>query len=226
LWDAQNQNLTMKNKIKLVGILFLVILHSSCIDSDQNTKVVKLLYPERDFNGIYPKLVYYKEIILNESQENSSIYIFRDKNEEMLSIIYNGTIIVRQSYILFNYGAYIYDVRKSEFVPTYLLDTKKPLIINDIAYHKIDGDDYYSLFFTILSEEPPIGLFKVPMIYRNGIKIFDGLNLLKEEDFLRKWKTTSFELKNKNQLFIYSPGNDKKKFLWQDNTFTLLAETK
>ena len=34
------------------------------------------------------------------------------------------------------------------------------------------------------------------------------------------------ELKNKNQLFIYSPGDDKLRFLWQDNTFTLSAETK
>lgn len=216
----------MKNKIELLAILLLVFLFSSCIESDQNINVIKLLYPERDFKGIYPKLVYYKELILDKSQKNSSIYIFRDKNEELLSIINNSNIIVRQSYILSNYGAYSYSIEKSEFVPTDLLDTKKPLIINNITYHKIDKDDFYSLFFSILSEEPPIGLFKVPMIYRNGIKIFDGLNSLKEEGFLRKWKTASFELKNKNQLFIYSPGNDKLRFLWQDNTFTLLAETK
>jgi hypothetical protein len=216
----------MKNKIELLAILLLVFLFSSCIESDQNINVIKLLYPERDFKGIYPKQVYYKELILDKSQKNSSIYIFRDKNEELLSIINNSNIIVRQSYILSNYGAYSYSIEKREFVPTDLLDTKKPLIINDITYHKIDKDDFYSLFFSILSEEPPIGLFKVPMIYRNGIKIFDGLNSLKEEGFLRKWKTASFELKNKNQLFIYSPGNDKLRFLWQDNTFTLLAETK
>jgi hypothetical protein len=216
----------MKNKIELLAILLFVFLISSCIDSDQNINVIKLLYPERDFKGIYPKLVYYKDLILDESQKNSSIYIFRDKNEELLSIISNNNIIVRQSYILSNYGAYNYDIGKSEFIPTDLLDTKKPLIIDDITYYKIDKDDYYSLFFTILSEEPPIGLFKVPMIYRNGIKIFDGLNSLKEEGFLRKWKTASFELKNKNQLFIYSPGDDKLRFLWQENTFTLSAETK
>lgn len=216
----------MKNKIKLLAILSLVFLISSCTDSDKNTNVIKLLYPERDFKGIYPKLVYYKDLILDKSQKNSSVYIFRDKNEELLSIINNDTIVVRQSYILSNYGAYNYDIGKGEFIPTDLLDAKKPLIINDITYHKIGEDDFYSLFYTILSEEPPFGLFKVPMIYRNGIKIFDGLNSLKEEGFLRKWKTASFELKNKNQLFIYSPGNDKLRFLWEDNTFTLLAETK
>ena len=65
----------MKNKIELLAILLFVFLISSCIDSDQNINVIKLLYPERDFKGIYPKLVYYKDLILDESQKNSSIYI-------------------------------------------------------------------------------------------------------------------------------------------------------
>lgn len=205
--------------------LILVILFFSCGKSDQ-INLLHILYPNRDFKGIYPKQIYYKEALLDFSKMISTIYIFRDKNEELLALVKNNTVIFQQSYVLLNYGGYRYNIQTKEFEPTNILDSNQGMIISDITYHKIGNDDFYSLFFSILSEEPPIGLFKVPMIYRNGIKIFDGLNTLKEEDFLRNWKTVSYRFENGNQFLVISPGGEYLKFYWHNNAFTLLAETK
>lgn len=215
----------MKASFSLAIYLFLVLSFFSCGKSE-HIELIQLLYPNRDFKGIYPKQIYYKEILLDSTRKTSNIYVFRDKNEELLALVKSNTVVFQQSYVLLNYGGYEYNLQSKEFVPTNLLDLNQRMIINDISYHKIGNDQFYSLFFSILSEEPPIGLFKVPMIYRNGVKIFDGLNTLKEEDFLRNWKTVSYKFENGNQFLVISPGGEYLKFFWQNNAFTLLAETK
>jgi hypothetical protein len=215
----------MKASFSLSILFSLVLFLFSCNKSD-HMDLIQLLYPNRDFKGIYPKQIYYKEAFLDPSRMSSGIYIFRDKNEELLAMINSNTVIFQKRYVLLNYGGYEYNLQNKEFVPTNLLDLNQGMIINDISYHKIGNDEFYSLFFTILSEEPPIGLFKVPMIYRNGTKIFDGLNTLKEEDFLRNWKTVSYKFENGNQFLVTSPGGEYLKFFWENNAFTLLAETK
>lgn len=215
----------MKSSFSPSIFFFLLLFLCSCGKSER-IDLIQLLYPNRDFKGIFPKQIYYKEALLDSTRMTSNIYIYRDKNEELLAMIKSNTVIFQQSYVLLNYGGYEYNFKSKEFIPTNRLDSNQGMIINDITYHKIGNDEFYSLFFTILSEEPPIGLFKIPMIYRNGIKIFDGLNTLKEEDFLRNWKTVSYRFENGNQFLVISPGGEYLKFFWQNNALTLLAETK
>jgi hypothetical protein len=205
-------------KIKFYLITF-VILFSNCNDYPLSQNLLNSLYPERDFKGVLPKVVYQNSIILNKELKPNNIYVLRDKNEELICILENEEVYMADKYIMLNYGPmkYNYNIRNFESEP--IKETNKPFIIQDISFHKFKGDEFYSVFVSVFSEEPPLGFFLVPMIYRNGVKIFDGLNNLGEEEFLKKWKIVSYSFDSGNVFTLKFPGGEKIKYLWKEDRF-------
>jgi hypothetical protein len=205
-------------KIKFY-LITIVILFSNCNDYPLSQNLLNSLYPERDFKGILPKVVYQNSIILNKELKPNNIYVLRDKNEELICILENEKVYMADKYIMLNYGPmkYNYNIRNFESEP--IKETNKPFIIQDISFHKFKGDEFYSVFVSVFSEEPPLGFFLVPMIYRNGVKIFDGLNNLGEEEFLKKWKIVSYSFDSGNIFTIKFPGGEKIKYLWKEDRF-------
>jgi hypothetical protein len=75
-------------KIKFY-LITIVILFSNCNDYPLSQNLLNSLYPERDFKGILPKVVYQNSIILNKELKPNNIYVLRDKNEELICILEN-----------------------------------------------------------------------------------------------------------------------------------------
>ena len=117
--------------------------------------------------------------------KQNNFYVLRDKNEEMICIIENDTIIMTDKYVMFNYGPMQYNKNLKDYEPEIIKDSNRPFIIQDISFKQLEGDQFNSVFISVFSEEPPLGFFLVPMIYRNGIKTFDGLNMLGEEELVK-----------------------------------------
>jgi len=199
--------------------IFIITIFINCNDYPISQNLLKSLYPERDFKGILPKVVYQNSIILNKELKQNNIYVLRDKNEEMICILEDEKVYMADKYIMLNYGPMRYNINNRNFEVDSIKETNKPFIIQSISFYKIEGDQFYSLFISVFSEEPPLGFFLVPMIYRNGVKIFDGLNNLGEEEFLKKWKMVSYSLDSGNIFTLNFPGGEKIIYLWKEDRF-------
>jgi hypothetical protein len=202
--------------------ILVIIIFTNCNEYPFSEEMLKKLYPVRDFKGIQPKVIYQNSIILNPGMKQNNIYVLRDKNEEMLCILENETIFMTDKYVMFNYGPMQYNKNLKGFEPEPIKDSNRPFIIQDISFKQLEGDQFNSVFISVFSEEPPIGFFLVPMIYRNGIKIFDGLNMLGEEELVKKWKTTSYTLESGKFFNVKFPGAEEIKYIWKENQFKRL----
>ena len=59
-------------------------------------------------------------------------------------------------------------------------------IIKNLLFTRLGNDSYDSIFLEILSEEPPLDLFSVPLVFRNYNLVFDGFTLFKETKLLKE----------------------------------------
>ncbi|MBP9162162.1 MAG: hypothetical protein KBF99_03225, partial [Leptospiraceae bacterium] len=59
-------------------------------------------------------------------------------------------------------------------------------IIKSLLFTRLVGDSYDSIFLEVLSEEPPLELFSVPLIYKNYKLVLDGFTLFKETQLLKE----------------------------------------
>lgn len=201
---------------------FLVLfMLSSCKKNTLDEKILGELFPGRNFAGVYPKIIFEESKSISSDGNISQIFLLRDKNEEYLVTIQNQTLVFYNRFVMQNYGPYRYETEIKNFLPESRIDPSKSYIIKNIEFIQLENDTFYSIFIDILSEEPPMGLFQVPLVYREGIKIFDGLNLLTEEKFLKDWKYSRFSLINSNTLLIYSPHGLEKKYVWKNGSFNL-----
>ncbi len=207
---------------RLNYFILVFIIFTNCNEYPLTEDLLKNLYPNRDFKGILPKIIYQKSIILNPEMKQNNFYVLRDKNEEMICIIENDTIIMTDKYVMFNYGPMQYNKNLKDYEPEIIKDSNRPFIIQEISFKQLEGDQFNSVFISVFSEEPPLGFFLVPMIYRNGIKIFDGLNMLGEEELVKKWKTTSYSLESGKFFNVKFPDAEEIKFIWKENQFKRL----
>ena len=207
-------NLELTKKIPIIILLFL-----RCDGYPINRENLNLLYPEKNNSKYIPRIIYHYKTNVDDSNEESDIYILRDKNEELLTIIKGNTITYKERFIMQNYGPFEYVREKKEFIPSKLENPNIPFIITSVKYFKMGEDNFQSIFIDIISEEPPLGIFKVPMVIRKGVKIFDGLNTLEGEDFLKEWKISYTSFLNGNLLSIKSPIDEHRDYLWKDGSF-------
>ena len=201
--------------------LLIFLLFTECQKVPIDESILIEVFPGRNFAGIYPKKVYEDSKIISSDGKVSDIYILRDKNEEYLLAVQNQKPVFTVRFVMQNYGAYQYQKDTKSFQPDLIKENNKPFIVQKIDYYPLGGDKFNSLFLEILSEEPPMGLFQVPIVYRDGLKIFDGLNLLTEEKFLNDWKYSHFSLMDSNTLLIHSPRGIERKYIWKNGSFSL-----
>lgn len=211
------------SKISLLIIQLFFILNCKKYPIHENLLIE--IFPERDWKEVNPKVLLEKELYLSSDGNKSSIYILRNRNEEVLVGLKQNKIFFMERFTMQNYGAYEYNRVEKQFIPVPLQEPLKPYIIKRIDFKKLGDDNYESIAIEILSEEPPIGLFQVPILYRNGKKIFDGLNLLTEEKFLQDWRIASLLLDN-NSLMIQSPEKVEMVFNWNKTTLKFESSNK
>ncbi|GBF51207.1 putative lipoprotein [Leptospira ryugenii] len=78
--------------------------------------------------------------------------------------------------------------------------------IKRIVVSELPGDGFNSVFMEVLVDEPPIGLFSVPFVYRKGSKVLDGFQL-KEHPELVRTKRIDFDYNEKEKSFRIFPTN-------------------
>ncbi|MDX1961304.1 MAG: hypothetical protein SFU98_22235 [Leptospiraceae bacterium] len=168
--------------------ILLILLFQ--LDCNSNEDILEQVYPsKKDF----PRILKCEKRILTSSKEENLICIFRSRNEETLGIFTKERkLIFPLRFLMSYYGEYKFLEKEKSWTPIKSSDEDKPFIIRTIDYYKLGNDEFDSIILEILSEEPPNGIFNTLLIYRNGIRIFDGLDLAYTlgEKFPRKilWK--------------------------------------
>ncbi|MCB1179095.1 MAG: hypothetical protein KDK36_16030, partial [Leptospiraceae bacterium] len=105
-----------------------------------------------------------------------------------------------------HYGPFSYAIKNKKWEPSKILNPNESYIIQNVQFYQLPGDNFYSIFLEILSEEPPLPLFSVPIVLRKGEKILDGLVEFKEKDFLKENLKTDFIFdETSGKLNIVSP---------------------
>ena len=136
-----------------------------------------------------PKIVFQKEVNLDLTQENEFFYIVRNGNEEILVVLDNTkkTVLFKQVFALLNIGPIVYDPAKNKWIASSAeMKPDSLYIIKSLLFTRLVGDSYDSIFLEVLSEEPPLELFSVPLIYKNYKLVLDGFTLFKETKLLKE----------------------------------------
>jgi hypothetical protein len=172
-------------------------------------KYLDLIFQNEE-NSVRPEILLKKNIRLSSSESNHSLLLVRNIQEEILAIFSEKDSLTNLEYKFAfttpNYGPFQYSWKKKSWDPSVYYPTKDSFLIQNIEFYRIPGDDFYSIFLEILSEEPPLPLFSVPMVYREGRLIWNGLEKLKTEKFLQENLKSSFQFDERNgRLNIVSP---------------------
>jgi hypothetical protein len=114
----------------------------------------------------------------------------------------------KKSFRLLNIGPLEYSSAKKSWVPTENFSKEQGFIVKSILTEELAGDNFNSVFLEVLSEEPPLGLFSIPYGFRKGIKILDGLSILKEHPKVQREKRADLGYKKEDKLFSVFP-NDR-----------------
>lgn len=158
------------------------------------------------------KIVFKKNINLDEDPDLESVYILRNVNEEVLAVFKtkNNEKILQFKilFTLLNMGPLEYDAKSKKWIASSVQSSDGAYIFKKVEFHELPGDNFYSIFLEVLSEEPPLGLFSIPYTIRKGEKILDGLKSLKEHENLVKTKRASFEyIAKEKSLKIFPKDN-------------------
>ncbi|MCX7999848.1 MAG: hypothetical protein N3A69_13005 [Leptospiraceae bacterium] len=170
------------------------------------------------------EILFEREISFASSKNPQKIFIARNVNEEILALVYSedGRSKLFKKFIFTHpfYGQYEYNSEAKTWLPKEFIHSKELCLIRKIDFFQLPNDSFYSIFLEVLLEEPPIGLFSVPFVIREGEIIFNGLEELSPQKFLKQNHYSTFQYKdgkleiltNSNKLgltYIY----DKKRFL-------------
>lgn len=155
-----------------------------------------------------------KQINLDETQEMETLVLFQSGQSEVLSAFRkegsSWTFLWKLEFFLKDLGPMYYDGKQNKWLAGSVSGKEKPTFAGDclrrIVVAELPGDNFNSVFIEVLSEEPPLGLFSVPMGYRKGKKIWDGYQL-KEHEELKRSKRVEFEYSAKEKSFRIFPTN-------------------
>jgi hypothetical protein len=211
---------TEESFLKIFILLFVLF---NCHGEDRRTKLVSILFEKE--TTARPELLFSREIDLNSKEGKEEVLIVRNIQEEILAVFSfeNSEPKIEYNFRFTSpsYGPFQYSWKEKVWQPAPYSLEKEAYLIQNMEFFKLTGDNFYSIFLEILSQEPPLPIFSVPMIYREGKLIFDGLEILKNEKFLSKNLKTSFQYNEKDaKLNIISPtGEIEKVFYYKDRKF-------
>jgi hypothetical protein len=200
--------------------LFIIVFLVSCIQRPEE-KIKQMLYPEPTS---YPKVLLSLSQNVSENKTNEVVWLVRSKNEETLAV----TSVVsddlhldfKKIFVMHRYGSYDFNPTINEWEATESHDNRKSFIIQNLNFYQLPGDEFESIFLDILSEEPPLGLFNTLLVYRKGIKIFDGLDIAAElgEKYSKKinWK---YEYPSGKLEFFSFDGKPLSAFIYSSDRF-------
>jgi hypothetical protein len=81
----------------------------------------------------------------------------------------------------------VYNTEKSKWVASPAeMKPDSLYIIKSLLFTRLAGDSFDSIFLEVLSEEPPLELFSIPLVYKNYKLVFDGFSLFKETNLLKE----------------------------------------
>lgn len=200
----------------LFAVFALVCLESfvSCSQKEHPSELEIRLAVYGKEAGDPIRILGQKQINLDETPEMETLVLFQSGQSEVLSAFRkegsSWTFLWKLEFFLKNLGPMYYDGKQNVWLPGSVSGKEKPLFAGDcfrrIVLAELPGDNFNSVFVEVMSEEPPLGLFSVPMGYRKGKKIWDGFQL-KEHEELKRSKRVDFEYSAKEKSFRIFPTN-------------------
>lgn len=173
---------------RIILYCIFVICLSHCKFKDDNS--------ERIFNLIFidggkrnPKIVFTREANLDLTPDTEFFYVVRNGNEEIVAVFdhEHKNLLFKKVFTLLNIGPILYNAQKKKWEASAdPMETDALYIIKSLLFIKLGNDPFNSVFIETLSEEPPLELFSVPMVYRNFQLIFDGFSLFKDSKLLKE----------------------------------------
>jgi hypothetical protein len=179
----------MKGIFNLLILLYVINVFFSCspFNKDKPQELFNLIFADGGKKN--PKILFMKEVNLDLTPEIEFCYIVRNGNEEILVVLDNSKkmVLFKQVFALLNIGPIVYDPAKNKWIASSAeMKPDSLYIIKSLLFTKLKGDSYNSIFLEVLSEEPPLELFSVPLVYKNYKLVFDGFSLFKETKLLKE----------------------------------------
>ncbi|TGK80437.1 hypothetical protein EHQ31_17635 [Leptospira montravelensis] len=194
--------------------LFTFVFLGSCSQKEHpsDSEIRQAVYGND--NGQPVRVLSQKQINLDESPEMETLVLFQSGTSEVLTAFRKDgsswTYLWKLEFFLQNLGPMYYDAKLNSWVPGSAPGKEKVTFAGDclrrIVVAELPGDNFNSVFVEVLAEEPPLGMFSVPMGYRKGKKIWDGFQL-KEHEELKRSKRVDFEYNQKDKSFRIFPTN-------------------
>lgn len=194
--------------------LFTLVFLGSCSQKEHpsDSEIRQAVYGND--NGQPVRVLGQKQINLDENPAMETLVLFQSGTSEVLAAFRKDgsswTYLWKLKFFLQNLGPMYYDAKLNSWVPGSAPGKEKVTFAGDclrrIVVAELPGDNFNSVFVEVLAEEPPLGLFSVPMGYRKGKKIWDGFQL-KEHEELKRSKRVDFEYNQKDKSFRIFPTN-------------------
>jgi hypothetical protein len=134
-------------------------------------------------------------------------------------------LLHKQIFLMPHYGPYSYSEAQKKWQPEKQIEPFQTHIIRKIQFYRIPPDTFYSIFLEILSEEPPLPLFSVPIVFREGVKIWDGIEELKEKKFLVQNLKSDFIFDESNGRFKITSTRGEVELSFQANSGKFQLDT-
>lgn len=213
-----------------VTFLFALVSFVSCSQKElpSDLEIREAVYGKDSGQSV--RVLGQKQINLDESPEMETLVLFQSGTSEVLAAFRkegtSWTFLWKLEYFLQNLGPMFYDAKLNSWVSGSAPGKEKSTFAGDclrrIVVAELPGDNFNSVFIEVLAEEPPLGLFSVPMGYRKGKKIWDGFQL-KEHEELKRSKRVDFEYSAKDKSFRIFPSNPNYSQEFVYNGWEMLA---
>lgn len=191
-------------------LLVLVSLSCSSKEAPDSSEVQEFLYGKGAKDPV--RILGSKQINLDESPDLEVLVLSQTGKSEVISTYKKSgsswKFLWKQEFYLETLGPTYYDPGSNGWKPGKVSGTEKSVFAGDlvrrIVLAELPGDSFNSIFVEVLVEEPPIGLFSIPLGYRLGKKIWNGFQLKDHEELLRT-KRADFEYAPKDKSFRIFP---------------------
>jgi hypothetical protein len=195
-------------------ILYLLVIAVSILpyacspkDRPSNSDVIDIVLAGEQMAS--PEVVLSRKINLDEDPELEALFLIRNGTQEILSTFkfenQAWAMTWKKSFSLMNIGPLVHSETEGRWNPSSEVEKNQGFIVKKILAEELAGDSFNSIFIEVMSEEPPLGLFSIPMGYRKGAKILDGLSLFKDHPRLIQSKRTDFLYKPEDKSILIFP---------------------
>ncbi|MDF3821159.1 hypothetical protein P3G55_14725 [Leptospira sp. 96542] len=201
-------------RILIFTFIIPIFYFGSCTSKDvpDNEELKKYILTEGSEQTI--RVLGSKQINLDETPDFEVLVLTQSGTSESVSAFKhaggNWQFLWKHDFFFQNLGPMYYSAKDRRYEPGTISGQEKLSFSGDcirrIALAELPGDNFNSVFIEILAEEPPLGVFSVPMGYRKGKKIWDGFQLLEHEE-LKRSKRVDFEYNAKEKSFRIFPTN-------------------